>query len=167
MPKPQDLIEVEGVADENDYDHIARLHPDKKIVKAIPAPRKGTKINPHVSRFELDSGEMIDVVHVKPIYYADKNEKWKPMSEIAEEFGNHYIKLKPDWRAMIHRGYLRWIHKRMQIINVGKPEELVLERNEDGTPKRTVPQGLSEKIGQAFSRIPDQALENLWRNPNF
>jgi hypothetical protein len=166
MPKPLNLIEINGVADENDYDHIDRLYPGR-IRESHPAPMKGEKINPHVSRFELDTGEMVDVVHIKPIYYSDKDEQWRPMSEIAEEFGNHYIKLKPDWRSKVNRKYLKWIHKRMDLVNQGKSEELVLEKDTEGNPVKTVPRGLSEKVGAVFNRISDEALEAMWRNPNF
>ena len=161
MPKPLNLIELNGVVDESDYDYIVRFYSERTIVKAHPAPKKGDNINPNVSRFELDNGEVVDIVHVKPIYYADKNEKWRPMSEIAEEFGNHYIKLIPGWQAKVHRGYLRWIHKRMQIINANKPEFVTLKGG------KTVPRGISEKVGLVHVCISDADLEIMWRNPNF
>lgn len=165
LMKPINLIEINGVVDENDYDHVVRL--GHTIVEARPAPKKGDKINPHCSRFILSNGQVADVFHVKPIYYADKNENWRPMSEIADEFGNHYIKLKADWKTKMHPKFLRWISKRMELLNVGKPDDLVVERNEDKTPKKVVPRGLSEKVGQAHVKMPPQAIEALLNNPNW
>ncbi len=167
MPKPLNLIEENGLSDINDYETVVELNPGRTVVKAIPAPRDGAKINPHVSRFELDNGDIINIFHVKPIYYVNKQEEWRPMEEIADEFGNHYIKLKADWKSKVHPEYLRWLHKRMGLINAGKPEDLILERDEQEIPTKIVPQGLSEKVGQVYSRIPDAALEAMWRNPNF
>lgn len=165
------MQKINGEPLQDDIDHIERIT-GWTVEKAHPAPQKSEKINPHVTRLMTADGKIHDVFHVKPVYYADKMEEWRPMTEIADEVGNHYIKLKADWKDKMHPKYLKWLSKRMDIVNKDKGDELVIEWNKDAqgnntTPKKTVPSGLSEKIGQAYVKMPPQAIEALLNNPNW
>jgi len=96
---------------------LERLPQGKRIVKAIPAPTGGKGgINPHISRFILNTGETVDVFHVKPIYYAHVEGDWRPMSEVASHYGNHSIVLKEDWAQKVELAYLAWLIKRMELV---------------------------------------------------
>lgn len=96
---------------------LERLPPGKHVVEAIPAPTGGNGgINPHLSRFVLNTGETVDVFHVKPIYYAHVEGGWRPLSEIATHYASHSIVLREDWADKIELAYLAWLIKRMELV---------------------------------------------------
>lgn len=130
-----DTIKTKGQYDYNDLMFVMeRLPAGVHIVEAIPAPTsiyesgeyKGReKINPHVTRFVLSTGELCDVFHVKPVYYAHQNGTWRPMSEVAKHYGNHVIELKEDWDAYMDYAYLVWLIKRQALFPNGKGKVLI------------------------------------------
>ncbi|OGT23553.1 MAG: hypothetical protein A2W47_04570 [Gammaproteobacteria bacterium RIFCSPHIGHO2_12_38_15] len=108
--------------DENDLQFIT-----KKYGKPLfwqPAPmsihkgriNKGLpKINPHLSRF-FYKDEIVDVNHIKPIYYQSWTGEWRPLYEVCHGYGNHWATLKDDWQNKIHLRFIQWWMKRMDLI---------------------------------------------------
>jgi hypothetical protein len=168
---PASMIKINGEPIQEDIDYVQGLYPQNTLVESHTAPitYKGgkLKLNPHITQFKLEDGKYMSVFHVKPVYYENKNGSWNSLSEVSEEFGNRYIKLKAGWRNKMSGKYLRWISKRMEIINGNNTEDLVLEKDQEGNPLKKVPRGLSEKVGTIFTRIPKVAIEAMYNNPNF
>lgn len=105
----------EGKIDRNDLQHIERLGYKPSV--AIPAPMKGEKISPHVSRFVVGGNKAIDVFHVKPIYYYSVEGTWRPLYEIASYYGNtRGMVLREGWEQKMDMRYLVWYIKRLEVL---------------------------------------------------
>lgn len=105
---------LRGLCDDNDIAYITERHGEP--VAGLPCPKKNGKINPQATMFQLADGKLATVFHVKPIYYETHNGDWRPMSEIANGFGNKWIDLKPDWAEKCTMRYLTWLLKRMELV---------------------------------------------------
>lgn len=106
---------IQGKIDDNDLAYVLARFGEPELAK--PCPIKKNKISPNATRFLLKDGRLIDVFHIKPIYYEASDGTWHPMSEISYGFGNRWIHLKPEWEGKMSVGYLRWLLKRMDLIN--------------------------------------------------
>jgi hypothetical protein len=114
------MYEINGKIDENDLAYVRERYSEPTIAMPCPIKYFGKgqyegKINPHISRF-LIGGKVVDVFHIKPIYYLHQNGQWRPMSEIAHGFGNSWIDLKSDWDTKLDLRYMRWLLLRMEIV---------------------------------------------------
>lgn len=113
------MIKTRGVIDKYDLEYVLQRYPGVKFSQPAPVIWKNgkKKINPHVSRFFLKSGEIVDVFHVKPIYYATPEHEWRPLYEVASHYGNRTgLVLKEGWENKIDLGYLVWYMKRGKLI---------------------------------------------------
>jgi hypothetical protein len=139
------------------------------VTSVEPCPIKDGKISPNVTRVTTSDGVIHDVVHIKPIYYEHKDGGFRPMAEIAEEFGNHYCKLNSGWRSKASKGFIKWYAKRMDIVNANKGDELTLQKDASGNPTKTVPSGLSEsrEVGRGesveteFVKLSQEDIDNF------
>lgn len=112
----------ESQIDLNDLLYITERRGNPLI--SYPAPismYKGeAKINSHVSRFqylnEKGETEIVDVFHVKPIYYQTVDGFWRPLSEVTSYHGNKRIDLKEGWDQMMDLRFLAWLVKRCELI---------------------------------------------------
>lgn len=87
------------------------------IVGGYPCPRGADHtIHPHVSRFLLADGQLMDVFHVKPIYYETPEGCWRPLSEVCSHHGNRQIAIRPDRVSWIHPRFLLWLMKRQRLL---------------------------------------------------
>lgn len=111
LPQPKT---IRGVIDQGDLEHVRRL--GLNPVLAEPAPYKGNKINPHVTRFHNKDGSVTDVFHIKPVYYEAKDHLWRPMSEVASHHGNRKLVLKPSWASYMSLRYFQWLTKRQRLF---------------------------------------------------
>lgn len=110
------FLELNGKIDRNDLSHFMRLFHQSPIAVA-PCPMKDGRIHPQTTRFlHRDGFHVTDIVHVKPIYYETLTGQWRPMSEVASGFGNHWINLREDWSRLMHPRYLKWLLKRMEFM---------------------------------------------------
>lgn len=125
------MIHINGYADPNDVLHAMKAAKKQglELVSAQPCPysdfdpkKAEGKINPHVTKFQLSNGQFISVFHVKPIYYETHKGQWRPMSEVAHGFGNHWIDFKADWHEKMHPRYMQWLIKRAEILKT--PDKL-------------------------------------------
>lgn len=116
------MIHINGLADQNDIAKVLKKYKEEDIISVMPCPRgEGNKINPHVTRFMLKTGEYLSVFHVKPIYYETLDFKWRPLSEVTTGYGNKWIDFRGDWHEKMHPRYMNWLLKRLELIS-GKPE---------------------------------------------
>lgn len=87
-----------------------------EIVGWQPGVRDGQHIKPHVTRFLLRDGRVLDVNHIKPIYYETKNGTWRPMSEVCTYSGNKNILLKPEALQFMSPRFMNWLAVRQRIL---------------------------------------------------
>jgi len=111
------MIEINGKIDTLDLEYLYKHVRKEDPIMAGPCPRKNGKINPQTTRFFWKNGQMTDVVHVKPIYYEALDGKWYSLRDVSYGFGNHWIHLKEDAMDRMTLRYLRWLMKRMELIN--------------------------------------------------
>ena len=100
-------------------EHLSKLAPGLDVIREIPAPFCKGKIMPHVSRFVLSNlRTVIDVVHVKPVYYLRSDGQWRDMMEAFSWAGNKNLVLKYEYleNALIDFGYLNWLIKRCALL---------------------------------------------------
>ena len=101
--------------DLNDLAYAIRI--GKKPIGFQPCPiTKNGKINPAMTRFLLDSGEVFDIFHVKPVYYETLNHTWRPLSEVTSYHGNKNIVFNSNALFKVHPRFLNWIEKRCQLL---------------------------------------------------
>jgi hypothetical protein len=102
-----------------DYEHVVKLHGIPLFVEPAPlSTYKGKlKINPHVSRFYYTDNRIVDIFHIKPVYYENQLGAWRPMQEVATKLGNRHFELKEDWDRNMNLDYLAWLLKRSELIN--------------------------------------------------
>lgn len=137
MAKNPNLIEINGVVDENDYNHIVERFGEPKEAHPAPETFKGEwKINPHESKFILQDGRDVSVFHIKPIYYATPDRKWRPLSEVAHEYGNSHLNLKADWHTKMDKEYLKWLDKRLKLINKGNGKNQFVKETDPVTKEK-------------------------------
>lgn len=107
-----------NVLDRNDVSFIEERF--SNIVGSEPCPKNGTKINPHVSRFFLDDNSVLDVFHIKPVYYQHVDESWRPMYEVMSHHGNTLMVLRYEKMDEVHPDFLRWLIHRQSFLRNGK-----------------------------------------------
>lgn len=102
-----------------DYEHVVKLHGVPLFMEPAPlSTYKGKlKINPHLSRFYYKDNRIVDVFHIKPVYYESQLGAWRPMQEVATKLGNRHFELKEDWDSKMNLNYLAWLLKRTDLIN--------------------------------------------------
>ena len=112
----QKFKQYNGIVDENDLEYVRKRYGTP--ILGIPAPLKGRKINPHVSRFLLnDRRSVVDIFHIKPVYYLSISGEWRPLSEITSYFGNkNGMILKGNYLEKMSWPYLTWYIKRQEIL---------------------------------------------------
>lgn len=135
------------------------------IVGGYPCPRGADHtIHPHVSRFLLADGQLMDVFHVKPIYYETPEGYWRPLSEVCSHHGNRQIAIRPDRVSWIHPRFLLWLMKRQRLLGSElsfdmpgysgvQPRHLLwadsLTAYPDPHPETTTADGRAGRIGDA------------------
>lgn len=98
-----------------DLEHVKRLGHD--VVGWVPDVRgKEGKTNPHVTRFVKTNGSFVDVFHIKPIYYETFSGCWRPMSEIAEHYGNKNVLLTIAATVKAKPEFLSWLDRRCRLL---------------------------------------------------
>jgi len=118
------MIEINGKIDTNDLEFVKQLQsrglnvPKGDPVMAAPCPRNYADgaIKPNTTRFLFKSGQMMDIVHVKPIYYEMLNGQFASLRDVTYGFGNRWANLKEDWDTKMHPRFLSWWMKRMELI---------------------------------------------------
>jgi hypothetical protein len=127
------MITLFGQIDKNDYEFVKERYGEPRF--AIPAPfikknGKYEKISPHSSRFIYPDGQIREVFHIKPIYYATTDGQWRPLSEVASFYGNtRGMTLKEGWEEKMDFQYLIWYINRLDTmkskygIQVSFPQE--------------------------------------------
>lgn len=134
--------------DENDLLYVIERFGNPITSQSAPVTRfengeyKGQiKINPHISRFFFADGDVVDVFHIKPVYYQHIDGSWRPLSEVASYYGTRRIDLREDWDKHIDLNYLAWLLKYMKLMggNVSIPSPFV--------PKQHTPISLEKSLG--------------------
>lgn len=110
-----------GVLDQNDVRYVTERGFDALFAQPAPLSQDdrqacGYNINPHMTRFGLIDGRVLDVFHVKPIYYHHRNDTWRPLSEVVSHYGNKKIVLRPEALDLMHPSFLRWLQQRMELV---------------------------------------------------
>jgi len=96
---------------------FAEVRAASAILHGRPCPRgEGGAIHPHVSRFWLADGRLMDVVHVKPVYYETPAGAWRPLSEVCSHHGNRHIAIRPDRVSWVHPRFLLWLMNRQHLL---------------------------------------------------
>lgn len=106
---------LRGKIDQSDINNILRLRHEMPIM-ALPCPYKNGIPHPNTSRFFMRNGEVVDIFHVKPIYYQHLDTTWRPLTEVTYELRHHSAILKEDYQSKMHPAFLRWWMKRMELI---------------------------------------------------
>lgn len=103
------------LADRNDIFFASARERIHGITPCPIDPETG-KINPQTTRFFLKDGRLMDVTHIKPVYYETRDCKWRPLSEVTAHHGNHKIVLDPKALEVMHPRYFKWLQKRQIIL---------------------------------------------------
>lgn len=88
------------------------------VIGWVPNVRGGGgKINPHMTRLALSDNTVMDIFHVKPVYYEAITGDWRPIEEVTTHSGNHKVIFTWSGFKMVHPRYINWLTKRMELIN--------------------------------------------------